>query len=147
MFSPDLLSLLSGPILLPSGLPLLLHFPSHRTKSFHFYDSQQNWICLSLQWEKEIVFPSNMIRVCMGQQNVCSSPRILNVLGILHTISVCVLESQFPVQLDWIHKTWAQPRAGLFKTYLALLSLSEYFQIPTFPFCLSAAPNRRCHTQ
>ena len=79
----------------------------------------------------------------MDQQNVCSSPHILNVLGILHTVSVCVLESQFPVQLDWIHKTWAQPTAGLCKTCLALLSLSEYLQIPTFPFWSFSSPKQK----
>lgn len=59
------------------------------------------------------------------------------------TVSICVLEIQFPIQLDCIHKTWAQPRAGLFKTCPALLSLSEYLQIPTFSFWSFSSPKQK----
>ena len=86
-----------------SSLVLLLLFPSHRTKSVHFYDSQQNWICLSLQWERGIAFPSNIIRCVHGPAEcVCSSPPTLNVLRILaHNKCLCTGESvSCPARLD-----------------------------------------------
>lgn len=86
-----------------SSLVLLLLFPSHRKKSVHFYDLQQNWICLSLQWEREIAFPSNIIRCVHGPAEcICSSPPILNVLRILaHNKCLCTRESvSCPARLD-----------------------------------------------
>lgn len=119
-------------------------FPSHRRKSFHFYDSQQNWIRVCLcSGKRRLLFPETRLGCAWASRKSAPHPPPWMCWSSWRTVSICVLEIQFPIQLDCIHKTRAQPRAGLFKTCPALLSLSEYLQIPTFSFWSFSSPKQK----